>query len=126
MDELIMKIIFIIIGISILFLLNFLSNAIVAYFHLHFPAPLIGMLMLAILIHFKVIPIRLIEDGCQLLLNNLALFFVPLVVSMVLYSNILAKNALPIILIVVISSVIIISVTGLTVEHLIGKQKKVK
>ena len=121
-----MKIIYMIIGLSILFLLNFLSILLVSTFKIHFPAPLIGMIILAALIHCKIIPLQLIEESCKLLLKNMSLFFIPLLVGIVVYLNIIAQNAVPILFTILITTVIIISVTGITVEQLITWGKKAK
>lgn len=121
-----MKIFYIVIGLGILFLLNFLSDFIVKMLNIHFPAPLIGMIILVLLIYFKIIPVHIVEDSSDLMLKNMSLFFVPLLVGIVVYLNVIAQNAVPILFTILITTVIIIVVTGITIEQIIKRRKKVK
>ena len=117
---------FIVIGLLILFSINILSVALVSFFHIHFPSPLVGLIILSILLQFKIIPIHWIEDSCNLLLENMGLFFVPLLVGIVLYSKLIAGNMIQIMLTIIISSVIIICITGKSVEYLIMRKARIK
>ncbi|MEI7473896.1 MAG: CidA/LrgA family protein [bacterium] len=119
-----MKILKIIMGLGVLFLLNLLSINLVHILNIHFPAPLVGMLLFTALLKLEIIPISLIEGGCKLMLENMGLFFVPLLVGVVLYLNLIAKNALPIVLTIVISSALIICAVGYSSEYLINKRAK--
>jgi holin-like protein len=117
---------FLVVGLGIIFLLNFLSVYFVSFFHIHFPSPLIGLIVLAVLLQFKIIPIHWIEDSCNLLLKNMGLFFVPLLVGIVLYSQLIADNMIPIIFTIILSSIIIICTTGKSVEYLVIRKKRIK
>lgn len=113
-------------GLGILFLLNRLSIFLVSFFHINFPSPLIGMIILGVLLQFKIIPIHWIEESCNLLLENMGLFFVPLLVGIVLYSKVISGNFAQIMFTIILSSIIIICTTGKSVEYLITSKARIK
>ena len=121
-----MNIIYIITGFGILFLLNAVSIFLVNFLNIALPAPILGMLILICLIELKLIPMKYIEDSAKLMLDHMGLFFVPLVVGIVMYLNVIKQNALPILITVMVSTFIIICATGLAVEYLIKRRKKAK
>lgn len=113
-------------GLGILFLLNFISIHLVSFLHIHFPSTLVGMIVLASLMYFKVIPQHFVEDACKLLLDNMGLFFVPLLVGIVIYFHLLSQNAVPILFTIVITTFAIICVTGIVVEFLMKRKNTVE
>lgn len=113
----------IIIGFLILLGLQILSNFIIHKFHLTFPSPLLGMILLALLLHFKILPLKYVEGICKLLLDNMILFFVPLLVGVMLYSKIIVANFLPIILVVVISTFLSLIISAKIVDILLDKKE---
>lgn len=113
-------------GLGILLFLNIFSGFLVSCLHLQFPAPLLGMLILVALLQLKVIPVHVVEGGCRLLLDNMGLFFVPLLVGIVLYVHLIAVNAVPIVLTVAITTVLVMCATGITVDYLIHRRKRAK
>lgn len=110
-------------GLTILLLLNILSGYITKIFHINFPSPLLGMIILVVLIQLKILPLKLVEDGCKFLLDNIGLFFVPIVVGVVIYLNVISQNALTILTSILTSTVIIICSTGLAVDYLLRKKR---
>lgn len=67
---------------------------------------------------------RLMKDACELLLNHLVLFFVPVTLGVMLYGGIISKNMLEITVIIVLSTVVTLVVTALVVEFLVDRKKK--
>lgn len=115
-----------VLGLIILFTLNIISGLIIKIVGITFPAPLLGMLILTLLIQFNIIPLHWVEDSCKLLLESIGMFFVPLLVGIVLYYHLISKNLLSISLNVIISTVIIMCVTGGIVELLIHRRNRAK
>jgi len=116
-----MKYVKIIVGFLILIGLQLLSNSIIHALKIHFPAPLLGMVFLAFLLHFKILPLNWIENTCKFLLKNMILFFVPLLVGITLYAHIIGENILPIILTVIISSLASLIISAKIVDVLLEK-----
>ena len=106
-------------GFTILLALQFICTWLVGIAQLAFPAPLLGMIVLAILLIFNIIKVEQIEAICTLLMDKLSLFFVPGVVSSIVYMDLVKKEALPLFLAVCLSTAIIIVGTGLFLQFLL-------
>lgn len=106
-------------GFLILIIIQFLTNCLIKHLHLAFPSPLLGMVVLAVLIYFKVIPEKLMKDIGDLLLNNMALFFIPLFVGIISYSHLIKVNLVPIFSIIVLTTFSTMLVTAFVVEYII-------
>ena len=78
-------------GFTILIVLQFMAAIILAAIGNSFPAPLLAMLIFAVLLACKVIKIAQIEEICKLLLAKMSLFFVSGAVSIVLYLDIIVR-----------------------------------
>ena len=106
-------------GFTILLALQFICTWLVGIAQLAFPAPLLGMIVLAILLILNIIKVEQIEAICTLLMDKLSLFFVPGVVSSIVYMDLVKKEALPLFLAVCLSTAIIIVGTGLFLQFLL-------
>jgi holin-like protein len=84
-----------------------------------FPAPILGMLILALALYFGIIPEKLMQGICDLLLKNMPLFFVPLFVGIVSYSYLIKQNLLPIVLIVFFTTFLAMLITAFLVQYII-------
>lgn len=113
-------------GFFIIFCVQKFSEFIVWKFSINFPASLIGMLIFAILLYFKIIPIKWVKQACSLLLSNMVLFFVPIVVGITLYLDILAQNLLALCLVVMLSTMLTMVITGLVVDFFVNLKSEVK
>ncbi|MEA5001464.1 MAG: CidA/LrgA family protein [Endomicrobiaceae bacterium] len=109
-------------SLCILIGLNFLCQRLVSALNINFPASLIGMIILSLLMYFKIIKVEFIEYGGELLLNNISLFFVPLLVGGIGYLFVVKNDLMVIFEIFIITSVVLIIVTGLLVQYLLMKK----
>jgi len=107
------------IGFLILIMIQFISNCLVKELHIPFPSPLLGMVILSLLLYFEVIPKKTIKNISNLLLKNMALFFIPLFVGIISYSQLIKENLFPIILTIVFTTFFTMLVTALGVEYII-------
>lgn len=106
-------------GFAILIVIQFFSNCVIKYLHIAFPSPLLGMVILSVLLYFKVIPEKFIKNISDLLLNNMALFFIPLFVGIISYTHLIKQNLAPIILTVIFTTFSTMLITAFLVEYLI-------
>lgn len=111
-------------GFGLLIIIQFAANCLVKLLHLAFPAPLLGMVMLAVLLYFKIIPEKLIKEICELLLKNMALFFIPLFVGIMAYANLFKANFMPIMITVIFTTFSTMLVTAFLVELIIKLTQK--
>lgn len=82
------------------------------------PGTVIGMVILFIALMTKIIRMEQIEQVSKFLLDHLAFLFVPAGVGLMNSLDVIGSSWLPILVIVLISTVIVIGVTGWTVQLL--------
>ncbi len=86
------------------------------------PGNVAGMVVLLVLLltgHFKV---EWIEEAAELLLSHLALFFVPAGVGVMVYFDLIAAQWLPICVAMVVSTFVVMAVTGWVEQKLEKKE----
>ena len=80
------------------------------------PGTVIGMVILFILLMTKVIKLENIDMISKFLLDHLAFLFVPAGVGLISSLDVIGSAWLPIMMIVIISTVLVVGVTGWTVQ----------
>lgn len=93
------------------------SDKLVGWLHLPLPANVVGMLLLLVLIMTRVIPLRWVKAGANWLLAEMLLFFVPAVVAVVNYSDLLRSEGWRICLVIGISTLLVLAATSLVVDR---------
>ncbi|CAI1955283.1 CidA/LrgA family protein [Serratia sp. TSA_198.1] len=99
---------------AVLFLI---ADRLVKQFHLPLPANIVGMLMLLALILLRVLPLSWVRAGSRWLLAEMLLFFVPAVVAVVNYAQLLMVEGWKIFLVIAISTMLTLGATGLVVDR---------
>lgn len=89
----------------------------------HFPSSIIGMLCLTFFLKRGWLKLHWVKGISDLLIANLGLFFVPPCIKIILYYDVIVANFWAIILSMLISTVIVIYITGITYQF-IRKQTK--
>lgn len=92
------------------------SQQLVNWLSLPLPANIVGMLLLLTLIVLRVLPLRWVKAGASWLLAEMLLFFVPAVVAVVNYAELLRVEGWRILLVIVISTLLVMAATSLVVE----------
>ncbi|MCY6484786.1 CidA/LrgA family protein [Clostridium aestuarii] len=110
---------------SIILIICFLGEIIHSTFNLPIPSSVLGMLILLACLCLGLIKLEMIENISNFLLDYLAFFFVPAGVSLISCFSLLRDKWLPILTISLISTVIIISVTGIIVQLIIIRRKNI-
>ena len=80
------------------------------------PASVIGIVLLLLLLAFKIIKPAKLKDISDFMLGNMALFFIPVVSSMIQYKDVLFANFWAIILICLLTTPVVFFVTGHVVQ----------
>lgn len=101
---------------SIILGIYFLGELLQKTFGLPVPGNVIGMLLLFFGLSAGVIKLEMIDKISEFLLDNLAFFFLPAGVSLITCFTVLEGKWTAILEISVLSTVVILAVTGLTVE----------
>lgn len=111
---------------SIILFIIFLSESISKVLSLPIPGSILGMLILLTLLLLKIITTESIETLSSYLLDNLAFFFLPAGVGIISSFDLLKGNTLKILIVITISSLVVLLVTGYTVQGLISLQNRKK
>ena len=97
---------------------SFLKNIIVI------PGNIIGMILLFLLLQFKVIKLDSVDELGDLLLNNMAIFFVPAGVSLIRSLDLISDNIFVLLITIFFSTIAVMYITGFVVEKMISNKSK--
>lgn len=112
-------------GFAILLLLQFLGESLSTLLALPVPGNVLGMGLLLLALNFKLVRPEWLEEAVNLLLSNLALFFVPAGVGVMVYFDLIAAEWLPIVVATVLSTFVVMAVTGWVATRLERRGGKV-
>lgn len=94
-----------------------LADIAVRTLHLPLPANLIGMLLLLACILLGVVKAQWFEAGARWLLAEMLLFFVPAVVAVVNYQDLLLQEGWRIMVVLLVSTTLVLGTTALVVDR---------
>ena len=114
-----MKFLKLILGFGILCGVQSLCNLVLTALNFSFPAPIMGIIILAILLKLNIIRREWVKDICELFLKYMPLFFVPLFVGIVAYYGLIEENLVPILVNVAVTTSLVIIISALFVENVI-------
>ena len=92
------------------------AQYLVSWLHLPLPANLVGMVLMLALIVCRVIPLNWIRAGARWLLAEMLLFFVPAVVAVVNYTQLLLVDGWRIFAVIAISTLMVLGATACVVD----------
>ena len=113
--------------IAIIFTICWISQIVEAILPFPFPASVIGMVLLLILLLVRALKVDHIREKSDFLLSNMAFFFIPAGVSIINYFDILASNLIPLLVICLVSTLLTFAVTVWAVRltrDLMDRRKK--
>jgi holin-like protein len=105
-------------GLLLLFLFQLLGEGIALLSQLPIPGNVIGMALLLLALVSGWVRLEQLQQAAELLLENLAMLFVPAGVGVMLYFELIARQWLPILVATVVSTLVVMAVTGWTEQLL--------
>ena len=93
------------------------AEYLVGWLHLPLPANLVGMLLVLTLILCRVISLNWVRAGARWLLPEMLLFFVPAVVAVVNYQELLLQEGWRIMVVLLVSTTLVLCTTALVVDR---------
>ncbi len=120
------KTILIIIHIFILYIFNLIGIWLKELLNLSVPGSVIGLLLLFILLMTNILKVEWIEAGAQFLVSNLVFFFIPATVGIINYFDLFKGKGALLILIVLISTILVMTSSGLVSQYLAKDKAGVK
>lgn len=98
--------------IAFLYVLSLLGSIIVEFLHLPLPGSIIGLIILLLLLHMKIVKKEYVADGAGFLLPILTLLFIPATVGVVNYPELLSWLGVSLLIITIISTIFSLGVTA--------------
>lgn len=98
--------------IAFLYVLSLLGGIIVEFLHVPLPGSIIGLIILLLLLHMKVVKKEYVADGAGFLLPILTLLFIPATVGVVNYPELLSWLGVSLLIITIISTIFSLGVTA--------------
>ena len=92
------------------------ADYLVNRWHLPLPANLVGMVLLLALIVCHIVPLKWVRDGARWLLAEMLLFFVPAVVAVVNYAQLLMVDGWRIFVVIALSTMMVLAATAWVVD----------
>ena len=105
-----------VLGITILFAFYYFCCFIVKFFNIPLPPAILGLILFSAALIEGIIKEKWIKTACIILINNMAMFLVPLFCGLIAYKSILEKNWLAIFIIIFLTTTLVIVSVGLFVE----------
>jgi holin-like protein len=105
-------------GFAILLALQFVGEILSRGLVLPIPGNVLGMGLLLLTLWMKIVRVEWVEEAAELLLSHLALFFVPAGVGVMVYFDLIGRQWLPIVVATVVSTFVVMAVTGLVASRL--------
>lgn len=88
------------------------------------PGSIIGMLLLFGLLQLKILKLESIKELSDFFLDNMAIFFIPAGVSLINSIHLIRDNIFVLLVTIVLSTIVVMYVTGIVVEKMIKKKVK--
>ncbi|GMQ62980.1 CidA/LrgA family protein [Vallitalea maricola] len=92
--------------------------------HIPVPGNILGMLILFVLLSLNIIKVETIKEVSDFLLSHLAFFFIPPGVALISSLDTLSNIWISFLFIVILTTIIVMSVTGLTVQKVMKRGRK--
>ncbi len=105
-------------GFLILLSLQFISEKLLRLLGLNFPPTILGLIIFALLLNFKIIPMWLMKDICTFSISILPALFVPLLVGVTTYWGLIKLNLLGITGIIIFATFITMVLTAIFVDKM--------
>ena len=105
-------------GITLLLLFQLCGEFLSRILDLPIPGNVLGMGLLLLGLMTGLVDIKWLEEAAELLLSNMALFFVPAGVGVMVYGDLIAAEWLPISVATILSTFVVMAVTGKLAQKL--------
>lgn len=118
-----MKYVTLLLQVGVLYVFSLVGTWIQGEFHLSMPGSLIGMLMLFLLLATRILPLKWFEEGAEKLIVFLPLFLIPSTTGLMEYGPFLLSKGSIIFLLVVVSTVVTLIISGYISQLLVTSKK---
>ncbi len=99
-------------GFTIIFILFFIGDFISDFFNIPIPGNVIGMVLMVIVLKYKIIDLKDVRPVSDILVKNLAFFFIPPGVGVIVYYDLIKSEFVPIVTAWFFSVLLVLAVVG--------------
>jgi len=99
-------------GFTIIFVLLFIGDAVSNLLNIPIPGNVIGMVLMTIVLKYKIIKLKDVKPVSDVLVKNLAFFFIPPGVGVIVYFNLIKSEFVPIVTAWVFSTLLVFAFVG--------------
>ena len=110
--------------IGLLFGVCLVGQLISVFLPVPFPGSVLSMIILFVLLFSGVVKVDHIRQKADFLLKNMAFFFIPAGVGILLSFDLIKNRILPLLIIVVVTTILTFGATALTVQGVIALQDR--
>lgn len=101
-----------------------LANLLVQWLHLPVPGSILGILMMFILLKCNVIRLNWIDSGAKWLIAEMLLFFIPSVVGIINYKELVMQSGLGIASAIIFSAIVVMISSGLAGQFILSYKER--
>lgn len=109
---------------GIILLISFIGEVLRYYIPLKIPASIYGLVLLFLALELRIIKVESVRETSRFLIEIMPLMFVPAGVGLLSSWGVLKPVCIPIIVIVIVSTIIVMAVSGLVTQGVIRVEKK--
>lgn len=110
--------------IAVVFGICLVGEGVAALLPIPFPASVISMILLFLLLLFKVLRPHHIQEKANFLMKHMAFFFIPAGVGIMEQYQLVEGSLLPLLLVVVLTTLLTFAVTAFTVRGVLALQRR--
>jgi holin-like protein len=111
-------------GSFFILLFYFLGQLLSLLFHGFIPGSVLGMILLFLSLFFKILNPDLVKSAATVITKNMALFYVPVCVGLMVYAELLSKSLFTILIAIGVSTVLTIITVALIQDNFEKRRKK--
>lgn len=109
---------------GVILLISFIGEVLRYYIPLKIPASIYGLVLLFLALELRIIKVESVRETSRFLIEIMPLMFVPAGVGLLSSWGVLKPVCIPIIVIVIVSTIIVMAVSGLVTQGVIRVEKK--
>jgi len=108
----------------IILLISFLGEILHYLIPLPVPASIYGILLMLLCLHFRVFAAEEVRETGIFLIEIMPIMFIPAAVGLMESWSVIRSSLLPYIVVIIVSTIIVMAVSGLVTQKIINNSKK--
>lgn len=111
---------------GIIILISLMGELLKWLLPLPIPASIYGLVLMLLALFLRIIPLDAVKDAGRFLIDIMPLMFIPAAVGLMNSWDVLKPVFLPVLLITIISTIVVMAVTGRVTQFIIKKERRRK